>query len=181
MNTYSGFGEDSWILKNLPLPDRGVFVDVGAFDGRVSSNTLAFEESGWSGLCVEPYPANALACKRNRRCPTVFCAVGTGASMQPLEVNTADLGTCGLRRPATGNRFFVQVLRLDWLCDLFGIDKIDLLSIDTEGSEVEVWHSAGQLRPQIVIAEFRTEPQPPSLPALEEAIIPCGYRLVHTT
>ena len=36
------------------LPKVGYYVDVGAHDGRSSSNTYGLESDGWSGILVEP-------------------------------------------------------------------------------------------------------------------------------
>ena len=55
----------------------GVFADVGGYDGVTGSNTLFFEQRrGWSGLLVEPSPANLAAARAVRRCP----CLGTIAS-----------------------------------------------------------------------------------------------------
>jgi len=41
------------VLKKV-LPDNGFYVDVGAHDGRTSSNTFYLEVSGWTGILIEP-------------------------------------------------------------------------------------------------------------------------------
>jgi hypothetical protein len=53
---HAQWGEDRWLAENLRLPDTGVFVDVGAGDGRRGSNTLYLENLGWSGLCIDADP-----------------------------------------------------------------------------------------------------------------------------
>jgi len=53
--------------------DGGVFVEAGANDGVTQSNTYYFEKfRGWTGLLVEPEPALAAACRRNRRAPVAW-------------------------------------------------------------------------------------------------------------
>lgn len=183
---HSQFQEDFWIWQHreqLGLPEKGTFVEVGAYDGVSGSNTLAFEEMGWTGLCIEPYPKNALLCKKNRVSATMACAIADveGVKALPLHINLADLGTNGLRRKPTGHIYYVPAVSLSLAAEFFQISYVDILSIDTEGSEVDVWISRGRLHPRIVIAEFWSQPEPPNLPALEAAIIPCGYRLAHQT
>ena len=39
------------------LPERGTFLDIGAYDGKTFSNTLRLVEKGWTGFCVEPSPS----------------------------------------------------------------------------------------------------------------------------
>lgn len=54
---YSQFNQDEII--NIFLNDRkkGVFVDIGAYDGITFSNSYFFEkENNWTGLCFEPNP-----------------------------------------------------------------------------------------------------------------------------
>jgi FkbM family methyltransferase len=41
------------ILKEI-LPEKGFYVDVGAHDGRSSSNTFNLEKQGWTGVLIEP-------------------------------------------------------------------------------------------------------------------------------
>lgn len=53
---YSQNNEEYFILNKFLDKKNGVFLDIGAFDGRWASNTLALAERGWSGVCVEGSP-----------------------------------------------------------------------------------------------------------------------------
>lgn len=183
MNYYSQHGEDKWIVENLKLPEKGVFVEVGAFDGVLSSNTLHFEEKGWTGLLVEPDPFNYAKCAFNRRNPVFACAVGIQDGLHDFHINLDDRGLSGLNR--NGIIFKVEVRHLVDLLIVAGINDIDLLSIDTEGTELEVWQSLGirrQLNPaKIVVIEHNTL----GLPVQDELILnemsKWAYKLVHKT
>lgn len=49
--------------------EPGVFVEVGAVDGKEMSNTWHFEKHmGWTGLCLEPHPVHWGALCANRSC-----------------------------------------------------------------------------------------------------------------
>jgi len=51
---YSQAGQDEWVIKLLKNKRNGYFVDIGAYDGIIGSNTYYLEkELGWKGLCVE--------------------------------------------------------------------------------------------------------------------------------
>lgn len=184
MNFYSQFGEDEWVFKNVPdLPKKGFFCEVGAFDGRASSNTLAFEEMGWEGICIEPDPEIANQCRHNRRAFTITCAVDyTLRGFGRFHINRSDRGTSGLWRPATGDHIEVPVKTLEEILNAHNLSSLDLLSIDTEGSELEVWKSLGDhCRPKIAIIEFLTEPGGSRLDGIKEQLEKDKYRLVHTT
>ena len=60
-----------------PVALRGVFVDVGAFDGHTHSNTKTFEEAfKWRGICIEPSPPNfGDLTQRRPRCTNYNAAV----------------------------------------------------------------------------------------------------------
>lgn len=51
---YSQNDEELYILNELQ--ENGHFLEIGAYDGKTFSNTLALVERGWSGVCVEPSP-----------------------------------------------------------------------------------------------------------------------------
>ncbi len=52
---YSQNDEERVILE-LVGDGKGRFLDIGAFDGVMFSNTRALVERGWCGICVEPNP-----------------------------------------------------------------------------------------------------------------------------
>lgn len=50
---YSQSSEEQAILDAVG-DKTGTFIDIGAYDGKTFSNTLALVERGWSGVMVEP-------------------------------------------------------------------------------------------------------------------------------
>ena len=53
---YSQNNEEQFILSHFQ-GRGGRFLDIGAYDGKTFSNTLALAERGWTGVCVEPSPS----------------------------------------------------------------------------------------------------------------------------
>jgi FkbM family methyltransferase len=52
-------GQDLWVLHSAhPGVTDGFFVDLGSADGVNISNTWRLERSGWSGICIDPFPRN---------------------------------------------------------------------------------------------------------------------------
>ena len=73
---------------------HGIFVEAGANDGVSQSNTLYFERYlNWRGLLVEPVPALAEECKKNRPGCRVanFALVPLGEAPSEIE-----MWSCGL-------------------------------------------------------------------------------------
>jgi len=72
---------------------------------------------------------------------------------------------------------------LETLLAKHGIGKVDLLSIDVEGSELAVWRSLDWEKHQltVVIVEWNTLGSPPAKEALLEAFRPFPYDLLAET
>jgi len=46
--------QDQWVLKTLRGKERGTFLEIGAYDGVLHSNTLCLERDfGWTGWLIE--------------------------------------------------------------------------------------------------------------------------------
>ena len=180
MTFHSQCGEDKWILENLISPghDLGTFCEVGAYDGVLSSNTKVFEDLGWTGILVEADPHLAALCWRNRKARTWCCAAGLETN-GILYVDFADRGLSGFQ--VVGAPMDVLVKRLDWLLAASRIEQLDLLSIDTEGTELEVWESLGIFRPSIAIIEYQTTHHTPKDGEIISRLTRDGYKEVHRT
>jgi hypothetical protein len=53
------YGQDLWVSRYLyPGVGNGFFVDLGAADGEVDSNTKLLELVGWKGICIDPFASS---------------------------------------------------------------------------------------------------------------------------
>lgn len=78
MKFYSQDGQDKFILKLFKNKKRGIFLDIGAFDGVTFSNTYTLEnEFNWDGICVEPNPLIFTKLKESRKCLCINCCIGS--------------------------------------------------------------------------------------------------------
>ncbi|HEV8015200.1 MAG TPA: FkbM family methyltransferase [Stellaceae bacterium] len=154
---YSQLGQDRFIYeKYFQLrAHHGIFVDVGASDGVTISNTLFFEETlGWTGLCIEPLPSEFEKLKARRKVPCLNCAVadtnGT-ADFLEIELGDAEKAHSGLKASydlrhlisvrannAIIREIKVEARRLGDILSEHGLQTIDYISIDTEGSEWKI-------------------------------------------
>lgn len=183
----SQHGESQWILDHLNPPEYGLFCEVGAYDGVTSSNTYLFETLGWEGLLIEPDPDKAVECRKSRPGSITLCsAIGCSGTRDHIgtwelfPVNDEDRGTSGFGRPHN-RKIIVPVLRLDFLIERLMPECPWLLSIDTEGSELDVWASLGRYAPSVVIMEYLTLPVAPKVEPILAKMQFCEYREVHRT
>jgi len=181
---HSQWGEDRWLAEHFDIPSLGVFVDIGAGDGVHGSNTLYFENLGWRGLCVDADPRNHEPLRRRRCCAVDTCAVSATPGMWPFGMYVHKPSWSGLHRRGDDYRpILVECRRLEDLLHQWCIDQIDLLSIDVEGTELDVWDSFDQARhrPSIVIVEFDDQHPDRHRDTIRHHLGRDTYKLVHQT
>src|SRR2546423_10090794 len=76
--------EDQLIWQALGSRTNGFFVEVGACDPRIGSQTWFLEEQGWRGILVEPQSRFCEALRQARPRSAVF-QVACVAPVQPAE------------------------------------------------------------------------------------------------
>jgi hypothetical protein len=139
-NVYSQNGEDGVLeelLRRLEI-DGGTCVEFGAWDGRHLSNTYRLvKEYGWRGLYIEGDPARYRALLRN---PMV-----RAGKITPVEAYVA------LEGPDMLDRILARH-------DLPA--EPELLSIDIDGPDYDVWEGLTEYRPRIVVIEIDSSIQP---------------------
>ena len=134
----SQLGQDSWVLSKFGGPR--FFLDVGANDGVLLSNTYELENAGWTGLCIDPFPQN----HQHRRAKVVEAAVA--ASVRNVTFHRADevsgikdyLGTHA-ELALQGQPVILTTRTLGEILDTENAPSyIDYMSLDTEGSEYDI-------------------------------------------
>ena len=153
-------GQDILIHQLSRRKKDGVFVDIGANDGVSISNTLMLEKDfGWSGIAVEPIPSVYEKLRSNRKCHMVHgCVtpkagkakflemVGGPNMLSTLAMNNVGLTARRLRKNAERHKAIINEIDVDCytlqsLVNRFEIKRIDFLSVDTEGGELEILQS----------------------------------------
>lgn len=142
--------QDLWAVHELQGKRDGFFVEFGAADGVVSSNTCFLERKlGWRGILAEPARVWQTALRRNRSCSIdERCVwVRSGERLvfnQPKTIlhSTIDSYSAADHHAASreaGERYEVETVSLmDLLRTWDAPRRIDYLSIDTEGSELDI-------------------------------------------
>lgn len=157
MKFYSQFGQDQFIYENLfKNKTNGFFVDIGAYDGESTSNSLFFENLGWSGICIEPNPVMFDQLKKIRSCTCLPYAVSDKqGTFQFFQINDGPSTLSGLVDEFTEssisriNRELKSLTSgFDYInveCNTFNnivnVNDIDILSLDTEGNELKILQS----------------------------------------
>ena len=147
-DSYAQHGEDR--LVELLLP-KGVhsFIDIGANDGVLFSNTYKFAQKGATGLCIEPSRCSYNKLRLNHLFnPKVKCLHGAVSNFEG-SIFLQDKGyestlstvskTKSIGSKKVCCRTFSSILK-----DYPSFNKIDFLSIDVEGHEEEVIAGLGR-------------------------------------
>jgi FkbM family methyltransferase len=147
MTSYSQLGQDLDVLKLYSNKQIGTFIEIGASDGKILSNTYLLEQMGWTGICVEPIPEKFELLQKNRKSINVNKAVYnvsgqdinfTVALESLLSGITSEIDT---HRSVitTGTSISIKTITLNDLIQEHGLPNfIEYLSLDTEGSEYTI-------------------------------------------
>jgi FkbM family methyltransferase len=177
--SYGQFNEDGFILSQY-TQSFGYAIEVGGADGLNGSPTKCLEDLGWKTLLIEPNPQLFTEAKKHR--PHVFnCAAGevcednVGMTIYTLNGGN-ETAVSGLnpntklieqhqhliqdQRLELVNKRTLNVLIYEWEKVLGEeIPNIDFVSIDTEGTELDVMKgfNIGKYQPKIIALENNFE------------------------
>lgn len=153
--------QDLFVLDQFDFKREGYFIEFGAADGRALSNTYILEkEFAWTGIVAEPSKGWHKKLAENRNCNIDKRCVwsNSGEQLEFSEVSANELSTITkFKESDNHNRksyknYFVESISLNDLLKYHNApNKIDYLSIDTEGSELEILQSFDFSRYQIEI------------------------------
>ncbi len=132
-NVYSQYGEDGiveWIMSRIG-PGNKTCVEFGAWDGRNLSNTFNLvAHHGWKAVYIEADPEKFSALQKT---------AAVHAGITPVQSLVTSSGETALDRIL--RRYAVP-------------EEFDILSIDIDGNDYEVWEASASYRPRLVIVEF---------------------------
>jgi len=166
--TYSQYQEDLILDCIFNSKKEGTYVDIGANNPDLLSNTKRFYDKGWSGINIEPTPHLFDAiCKKRLR--DINLNVGIGKSngeltFYELSANTlstfskeAAIENCRIYNSSIQKEYLVKIKTLKEIFEKYLSEKsIDFLSVDTEGFELDVLESNDWSihRPRAIIIEL---------------------------
>jgi FkbM family methyltransferase len=183
---YSQTGEDM-ILNQMLGKRKGVYVDIGSGYPIWCSNTYFLYRRGWSGVLVDPIRRNITYSKILRpRDKAILGAVskndgeGIFYEFENYAYSTLD-PTILVSRLAAGLKlratYTVQLISFESLVSKFPRESLMILSIDTEGQELEILQSINfkVFSPAIILVEELVSPLITS--TIRERMSELGYTL----
>jgi FkbM family methyltransferase len=170
---YSEFETDKYLREKF-FPDldyKGIMVEVGAGPPEFISNSKHFRDYGWRTIAVEPNPKFVkqhqdhnsevyhYACSNEEKI-TNFIINYNNDNWYSQENDGVSYSSLGIKydnvpEHNTQEVIKIQTIKLNTLLDKIGISNIDILSIDTEGWELEVMMGFDQEKylPKVIVLE----------------------------
>ena len=154
---FSQAGQDKIINEFFfRMKNKGYFVDIGAYDGVMGSNSLHFERFlKWDGVAIEPSINQFEKLKKNRNCKIVNKAISsTAKEVEFVDVVEGLTQMSGIKndiylkynskiisKDHASETKTVKILTTNFSEIVSQDVEIDYLSIDIEGSEFELLKS----------------------------------------
>jgi len=157
---YGQWHTDKIIEAYFDNQSSGVCIEVGAANGIKGSNTKYFEDAGWDALCIEPNVAYKKSLEASRKLVRFFAC---GDKNKEGTLHIFDIGEKNIFSSVTSltpderlvaahsaiinerHEVGVPVRTLNWILEtqvsdtpFENIRDIDFISIDTEGTELDV-------------------------------------------
>jgi len=161
---YSQTGEDM-ILNQMLGKRKGVYIDIGSGHPIWYSNTYYFYRRGWNGILIDPIRRNIKYSRYLRpRDSTILGAVsvkesnGTFYEFKSYEYSTLD-ELLYRKRLAAGldfkSSYPVRIINFDTIIKIVDINSLIVLSIDTEGYELQILKGINfeTFTPSIILVE----------------------------
>ena len=150
------------ILQYIGKIENGFYIEAGAYDGILQSNTKFLEEyKGWFGILVEPGKNifKSLQINRPNNININKCLVSNkhyNKSIMGAFDNGPMSSVNNIRNLEHVDLIEVECATLESILDEYKITKIDYMTIDTEGYEYEVLEglNLNRYRPVFLLIEI---------------------------
>lgn len=138
--------EDELVWQSFNRRKEGFFVEVGANEPRTGSQTWFLEQQGWRGILIEPQ-ARLCGSLREARPRSTVLQVACGAPGHPAEmpfyIATAPSKSSLVKNLIEATTTYAQtemvkIMTLDAVLAELGNPHLDFVSIDVEGTQLDV-------------------------------------------
>ena len=183
---FSQLGQDLEVLKFYNNKRDGFFIEIGACDGIEFSNTYLLEKDyNWKGICVEPTPKKFKLLVENR--PNSLCWSKPVYNTSNMDV-VFDLAENHLLSGITDHIYYKHIVNTNKsqvtlksisFSDLLEQSDspffIDYLSLDTEGSELEILKSVDFTKYTFGLIDVEHNYEEPRRSQIRELLTSNGY------
>lgn len=180
---YSQSDEEKIILDHVP--SQGRLLEIGAYNGKDFSNTLALIERGWEAVCIEADPGcfqDLKTLHQNNPKVELICALaGPGWALKKFystkgAVATTEEENYQKWKPYQADFRAIKLPQVP--LDLLVEGSFDFVSIDTEGTSVNIlmaidWKAKGT---KLICVEYDSHEQ-----QAREWFESNGYEVIHRT
>lgn len=198
---YSQSQEDIFLNENIFKNKRnGIYIELGALDGVLYSNTKFFEDSlNWNGILIEPHPEKFKLLQVNRPNNFLFnnlvscykeplefryfvdhhaAVSGVENTLSKFHFDTWFDSDNEWNKSLPQNKIFINPISLSEIVRKTNLTHIDLLSLDVEGHEFEVLKSWDFSIPIDVILIETLGVQPEKDELCREILINNNYKFI---
>jgi FkbM family methyltransferase len=189
--SYSQLEQDINVLKYYNNKKNGYFIEIGANDGIKLSNTYLLEkEYNWKGICVEPIPnIFELLCKNRTKS---FCCNKAIYNKNNIEVDFDIANDCELlsgisdkidchKEKVDNNKTKIKVktITFNTLLETYNAPLyIDYLSLDTEGTELDILNSVDLNKYIFGLIDIEHNYIEPRRSKIRELLLSYGYEYI---
>jgi FkbM family methyltransferase len=183
------------VVESL-FPSPGLFLEIGAWDGELISQTAYLErERGWQGVCVDPFP-HGFEHRACRVCGKALSADGQPRAFLKVTIDRRDGGDVsylsGFKESVMPSMHWplisqfcdyteiqVETITLAQLYELYDLpDFIEFLSVDIEGSELELFRSMDFDAHRFGLIAFEHNMNKAAQETIGEILAAHGYQLL---
>ncbi|MDZ4367435.1 MAG: FkbM family methyltransferase [Afipia sp.] len=166
MPTNSQIEQERWVFAMCNGRRDGRFAEIGAFDGVLHSNSYFLETAhGWQGVCVEPNPGLFARLSDSRTAICLERAVYRESGQVLSFIPSQEIGTLAefagsdryaqdrARSAATHGLIEVETISFAEIATMgdFAETGFDYVSLDTEGSELDILRTIDLARHRIAL------------------------------
>ena len=186
----SQYGQETFVNYIINKKDCGYYVDVGASNGILCSNTLILEQNGWNGICIEPIPTQYKKLIKNRpNSINVNLSISDSTNnfkfvefLDDRSEYSGQLNTIRDEKLLDKFKHKIVEVKVETLNNLLiennAPNFIDYIDIDVEGHELNVLQSIDYSKFSFNIIGVETNPRLENFYKIKKFLENKGYSLI---
>jgi len=163
--SFAQSGEDMILSTILWNVKNGFYIDIGANNPFIQSNTYHFYKKGWRGLNIDALPNSMIAFRKHRRKDiNLECAISDKEEILDYYMFSSSFYNSFSTEEIENKKKVSELIeirkiktkKLSDILATYNIGNIDFMSIDVEGFDLNVLKSNDWIkyRPKILISEY---------------------------